>query len=96
LEESLTAPQSTAAGTVHTIFYFHFNSMNPISLTKTSSLAKIKCNPATQEKVCLLENGFSPLWKNPDPTDVHGTRPISLRGARILHPCVHRRKTKKK
>lgn len=70
--------------------------MNPISLTRTRSFAKIKCNSATQQKVCLVANGFSTLWRNPDPTDACGEMPISSGGARISPACVHRRKRKQK
>lgn len=87
---------SKVAGTVHTVFYFHFNSMNPISLTRTMNLAKVKCNSATQQKVCLVANGFSLLWKNPDPTDVHDKMATSFSGARISPACVHWRKREKK
>lgn len=78
------------------MFYFHFNSMKLISLTRTMSLAKNKCNSATQQKVCLVVNGFFSLWKNPDPTDAHGKMPISFSRARISPACIHRRKTEKK
>lgn len=85
---------SEVAGTAHTIFSFQFNSVKPISLTRAVSLAKIKCNSATQQKVGLVANGFSPIGRNPEPIDVHGKTPISFSGARISPACVHRRKKK--
>lgn len=83
-----------AASTAHTIFYFQFHSINLTNLTRTTSLAKVKCNSATQQEDWAA-NDFTPSGRNADPTDVHGKATISFHGARTPPVLVHTRKTNK-
>lgn len=79
-------------GSHHVLFPLQFNEV----WQGPWGLQKHKCNSATQQKVCLVVNGFFSLWKNPDPTDARGKMPISSSRARISPACIHRRKTEKK